>query len=195
MKKLFVLLVMVAMIAPSSVLRAQDVYRNGYVGLTVGPAYMTGELKGYKDYFETLGFGFSINAGYLLWPNIGVSASIFGTSFATKASTNDNTLGLMGFLVGPLFSTATRNEKVEFDFRPTIGFARGSATAGTQSASTKSSTIAFGAGASIRWNAWSRVSLSFNVDYYYGKPKDDSSQRVEMDLSSVGASVGANFRF
>ena len=190
MKKLFVFAVLVAMMASANVLKAQP-ERKAYVGLNAGPAFMLGELK---DYFESPGVGISINFGYLFTPHAGIHAAFFGTQFTVKGNSS-NTLGLSGMLAGPLFSTATESGKVEFDFRPTIGFAQGAATIEQQSAQTKNVTFAFGAGGSLRWNCWSRVSLAANLDYYYGKPQDDSAQKVEMDLSSFGFSFGVNYRF
>ncbi len=190
MKKLFLFIVLVALFAQVRVLRAQDESCKGYIGLTVGPAFMTGELK---DFFNT-GVEFSVNFGYLFIPHVGIQSSIFGTSFPVKENSS-TTLGLTGLLVGPLFSTATTTGKIEFDFRPAIGFASGSATMNEQSTTTKSTTLALGLGGSLRWNCWRRISLSANLDYYYGKPKDDSAQKVEMDLSSFGISVGINYRF
>jgi len=165
--------------------------RKGYIGMNVGPAFMMGELK---DYFESPGFGFSVSFGYLFTSNVGIHSAIFGTQFEVEGKSSQS-LGLSGFLVGPLFSTATKTGKVELDFRPTMGFAQGAATIDNKSVNTKTSTFAFGLGGSLRWNCWKRVSLTVNLDYYYGKPKDDSDQRIEMDLSSFGISFGANYRF
>ena len=176
---------------PASVSKTQPNYK-GYVGLNVGPAFVTGDLGGLEDLFESTGLGVSISFGYLFTPHVGIHSAIFGTQFSAKVSSSIS-LGLSGLLVGPLFSTATENGKVEFDFRPTIGFAQGSLTINDQTATTKASTFAFGVGGSLRWNCWNRVSLAANLDYYNGKPKDDDS--IEMDLSSFGFSFGVNFRF
>lgn len=177
------------MLVPANVLKAQE--RKGYVGMSMGAAFMTGELK---DVFQPVGAQFTINFGYLFTHHVGIHASIFGTTFIYKLNTS-NDLGLSGSLVGPLLSTATETGKLEFDLRPGIGFAGGSGTVDNKSTNTNSVALALGLGGSLRWNCWSRVSFVFNLDYYHAKPKDDSPERYVMDLSSFGISAGANFRF
>ncbi len=194
MKKLFIIVALVAFMAPANVSNAQDEQRKGYIGIAVGPAFLTGDVKDIFNFGTGVEVGF--NFGYLFSPNIGVSASIFGTTFPVDdpKAKSDLTYGLSGLLFGPLFSTASPTGKVEFDFRPTIGFANGTMTLNEESGSSKKMTFAAGVGGSLRWNCWRRVSLSANLDYYYGKPKSDDDPPIEMGLSSFGISFGINYR-
>ncbi len=156
--------------------------RKGYVGLGVGAAFLTGDLK---DDCNT-GVQFGVDFGYRFTKNVGISAMMFGTNFKSKH--NDNSIGLSGFMVGPLLTTAIESGKVEFDLKPLIGLCQGMLY--IKNADTERSDMAFSAGADarIRWNCWDRVSLSGGVNYFYGKPED-------VDLSSFGITVGVNYRF
>jgi len=156
--------------------------RKGYVGLGIGGAFLT------EDYSNVSGgIQVNVNFGYLFTKNVGINASFLSTSF-DLSNYEDSSIGLIGFLTGPLFSTATSNQAVEFDLRPTIGFASGSVSVGNKSGTTDETAFAFGVGGSVRWNCGKRVSVSGNVDYYNAEVSD-------VDLSSFGITAGVNFRF
>ncbi|MDL2256842.1 porin family protein [Bacteroidales bacterium OttesenSCG-928-I14] len=159
----------------------QEDRRKGYVGIAIGGASL---LEDYSN--ADSGVQFTINFGYLFSEHVGITASFFGTSYELSNYTN-RSVGLGGLLAGPLFSSTFNTKKFEFDLRPTIGFATKSISKSGSSESAGSS-FAFGAGTSVRWNCASRVSISANIDYIYGSVKKE-------DLSSVGFSVGVNFRF
>jgi hypothetical protein len=160
-------------------------YRKAYIGFGVGPAFLTG---GDLDSFGT-GVQVNFNFGYLVSKNVGFTATIFSTDFTSKY-TDDVSIGLQGFFVGPLFSTPLgESEKVEFDFKPMIGYAKAHATIGSKSGvTTDDGVFALGAGASLRFNLSTRFSLSGNLDYYHGEVGG-------VDLSSFGITIGANYRF
>lgn len=167
---------------PETTATKPPVRRKGYVGLGIGGAFMTESYDNVDG-----GFQVNINFGYLFSKNIGITSSFFDTSF-DLSNYKDTSIGLTGFLVGPMFSTATTSEKVEFDLRPMIGVAFGSVTVGSKSGTTDETVFSFGVGGSVRWNCASRISISGNVDYYRGEIDD-------VDLSSVGITAGVNFRF
>ncbi|GHT37888.1 hypothetical protein FACS189435_3900 [Bacteroidia bacterium] len=103
----------------------------------------------------------------------------------------DATMGLTGLLAGPLFSmSANAARSIELDLRPTIGAARGQATVGNESGTDDKFIFVFGVGGSARFNLSNNFSLSGNLDYIHGKMEE-----YGFSLSSVGISVGANYRF
>ncbi|GEM_PF-512622 len=160
----------------------EEPIRKAYIGLGVGGAFTT---KSYDNIDG--GIQVNINFGYMLSKNIGIAASMFGTSF-DLTNYSDASIGLSGIMAGPLFSSTFQTEKWEFDVRPMIGFAIGTVKIGSKSETTDDNTVAFGVGTSARWNFASRFSASGNIDYYNGKIDD-------VDLSSMGITVGINFRF
>ena len=172
----------------SNAINAQSDCR-GYVGLSGGPVFILGNEIEYIDN----GVGLGINFGYLITSNIGITSSIFRTNFPCNIPYPQVTVGLAGILVGPLFST-TETGNVEIDFRPTIGYAYGRllGETSTSSVTTGDYTLAFGVGGTVRWNCLNRISLSANLDYLYGKPKNEYNDRI--DLSSFGFSIGVNYR-
>jgi len=183
LKKLILFVAFAGFINVSAVQAQDSEIRKGYIGLNVGVATVTGE---YKDYLKT-GAEFSFNFGYLFMKNVGIHATLYGTSFPAK-NNNDATLGLAGLMVGPLFSTSSG--KFEFDARPMAGISNGVLQEGSGSSSESSLselTFTFGVGGTVRWNCWKKFSLAANVNYYYGKPE-------KVDLSSLGVTIGVNYR-
>ncbi|MDR2627895.1 MAG: porin family protein [Dysgonamonadaceae bacterium] len=158
-----------------------EAYRKGYVGLTLGPSFPTKQ--------DNMDSGAQVNivtAGYLFSKNIGIAATILITSYIIE---NDVSVGVTGFVVGPLLSfAATPSRKVELDVRPFIG----TVDRDIDGESTGESGFAFGIGGSIRWNCRSRVSLSGNMDYNNMVVKNEVQKT---DMSSIGVTVGVNFRF
>ncbi len=156
--------------------------RKGYIGITLGAAFLT------KDYTNTSSGGqFTINSGYLFKKNFGITGSFFGTSYALD-NYDDASVGLIGMLVGPLFSTDAISKAIEIDARPTIGLGWLSASYNGESDSSDETSFIFGLGSSIRWNCSKWISISGNLDYYNGTVED-------LNLSSFGISAGINFRF
>ena len=181
-QRLCLLIAMVGFISINSVSAQNDDVKKGFIGISLGAAIPMGSFI--ADNCNT-GGQFNIDFGYLFAKNIGMHAQLFGTMFYSKYQT-DNSIGLAGLQVGPLFSTSSTGV-LEFDFKPSIGFARGSLFEGYSESSRSEITFSFGATASIRWNCWRNFSLSSSVMYIYGKPEG-------IDLSSIGIMIGANYR-
>ena len=159
-------------------------FRKGHVGLAVGGAFLT------EDYYNVdAGIQVNLTFGYLFGKNIGITSTIFGTSFnVSDTKYSDASIGLTGMMAGPLFSVATGSGIVEFDGKPMIGFGIGTVTAGSQSDTSDEVGFVFGLGGSVRWNCAKRISISGNFDYY-------NCTIDEVDLSSIGIGIGVNFRF
>ncbi|MDR2287287.1 MAG: porin family protein [Prevotellaceae bacterium] len=155
-------------------------YKKGYVGISFGPSFLTKQ--------ENIDAGVQVsivNFGYLFNSHVGITSSIITTSY----DISNISVGISGFMAGPLFSfAATPSQKVEFDIRPAIGYARGA----VDGESTDETGFALGLGGSVRWNCWNRVSFSGNLDYYNMTIKNDT---YKTNMSSVGVTIGVNFRF
>jgi len=167
--------------------RAESDYRKGYIGFGVGAAMPL------DDDLEGSGLQFNVNAGYLFSKNVGASGSFLLTHY--KIEDTELTFGLTGVMVGPLFSFGNSSRKVEYDIRPLVGYVKGSvgASEGGISATVKSDgTVSFGFGASVRWNFVERLSFSGNIDYYNGNVQFEDEK---LNFSSLGITVGLNFRF
>jgi hypothetical protein len=165
----------------SSKSNAKDVHRKGYVGIAFGPSFLTK--------LDNVDAGVQVNVinfGYLFNSNVGITSSALLTSYTLSS---DVSIGITGFMVGPLFSfAATPAQKVEFDIRPTIGYATGM----VDGESTNEHGFSFGLGGTVRWNCWSRVGFSGNLDYYNMVIKEDE---YKTNMSSFGVTIGVNFRF
>ncbi|MDR0699016.1 MAG: porin family protein [Tannerella sp.] len=161
--------------------------RKGYAGITIGGSAL---LEDYSN-LEKNGIQFNFNFGYLFGRHIGITSSFFYTSYDLK--NQDASLGLTGFLVGPLISFPSASQKVSFDLRPTIGFASLHAQMDGES-ETDGSAVAVDLGGSVRWNVSSVISLSANLDYLYHSEFEEKEYKYA-DLKSVGLTFGVNFRF
>ncbi|MDR1347157.1 MAG: porin family protein [Prevotellaceae bacterium] len=181
LKKTLLLIAFIGFVS-NTVIHAQDVEtRKGFIGIGLGPAIPTGSFV--KDNCD-VGFQFNIDFGYLFSKNIGIAASAFGTSMASKWQSK-NTIGLTGLMAGPLFSVPSG--AFEFDFKPMLGYARGILYLGDDDVSSSKLTFTYGGGAAVRWNCWRKFSLSASAIYCYGKPE-------RVDLSTIGIVVGAAYR-
>ena len=195
MKKLVLFVALAALMLPANVLKAQ-LERKGYVGFSIGPSFLTGSI--HEDIKPQSGGGLGgtiCNFGYLFTPHIGIHSSFFAMVHAVKQPEEYANVQISGLLVGPQFSTATVNEKFEFDLRPTIGFGQGIITLkGGNDTLGKGFAVTFGVGGSVRWNFGKRWSLALTIDYYNSKPEEDDQKR-KMDLSYLLIANGLNFRF
>ncbi|MDR2775314.1 MAG: porin family protein [Tannerella sp.] len=160
-----------------------DFTRKGYAGIMIGGSFLS------EDYNLENGVQINANFGYLFGRHIGITSSFLYTSYdLTKV--DDASLGLAGFLVGPLVSFPLPSQKVAFDLRPTIGFVSIHAENDDDS-DTDGSAMAVDLGGSVRWNVSRSISLSVNLDYIYHTEFED----YNIDLNSFGLTFGLNFRF
>jgi hypothetical protein len=165
----------------------EEDYRKGFIGLSVGAAYLSDD----HDLFGT-GTQVAVNFGYMFSPHVGIAASSFMTDFPVSTGSvtlNDVSIGLFGFVTGPLFSTPANDTRtVELSFRPALGFARFQAQVGNESGTGDEISFVFSAGAALQINLSRHFALSAHADYF-------NSKIDGIDLSSFGLSIGANYRF
>jgi hypothetical protein len=159
-------------------------YRKGYIGLAGGASILQ------EDYNLENGVQVTINAGYLFGKHAGITGSFLYTSYDLTKMDNAS-IGLIGGLVGPLFSFSNVTQKVEFDIRPTIGYVSIHGEMGNQSETTDESALALGLGSTVRWNVSRSISLTGNLDYIRHSEFED----YDIDFASVGITFGVNFRF
>ncbi|MDR1339039.1 MAG: hypothetical protein LBK58_03165 [Prevotellaceae bacterium] len=165
-------------------------YHKGYVGLGLGTAVL---LPEYTD-IKSNGLQFNVNAGYLFKKHIGITASFLLTSYKMTSYT-DAKVGLRGGFAGPLIAFQNSSQKVEYDIRPTVGFVSGKLSGENISLKTENITFALGVGGSVRFNVSDFISLTSNLDMYFHGDFDESTVLTLKSLSSVGVSIGVNFRF
>ena len=143
--------------------------RKGYIGLSVGLSIPIGDFADKSDGFAETGLQLNlINFGYLFSDNIGITATWFGAANPLGADGYDP-WAYGGLMAGPLLSFQL-SEKVEWDFRPMIGY---SVTTlpdigfGTEQASS----FAYNIGTVFRINIGSKIALLLNADYFSTKPE------------------------
>lgn len=183
MKKVVLLSVILVVCFNTSIAQEVKTFKN-YAGIKAGLAFPMGQYV--SDNYK-IGGQFDFNFGYLFSENIGIATLLFYTFFPKKGDSSGS-VGLGGFMVGPLFAITSELSKVGFDVRPSIGFGTGSGINTPYSASSGAITITAGLGASVRWNCRRELSLSGNVDLFYGSPKS-------VNLSSFAISIGVHRRF
>jgi hypothetical protein len=165
----------------------EEDYKKGFIGLSVGAAYLSDDMG-------ILGTGtqVAVNFGYMFSPHVGIAASSFMTDFPVSTggvTLNDVSMGLLGFVTGPLFSTPANDTRtVELSFRPALGFARFQAQIGNESGTGDEISFVFSIGAALQINLSRHFALSAHADYF-------NSKIDGIDLSSFGLSIGANYRF
>jgi hypothetical protein len=165
-------------------------YKRGYVGIGFGPAIL---MEEYND-TESTGIQFNINVGYLFSKRVGITASYLVTSYDVKGA-DDVTIGLRGFLVGPLFTFEPASPKIEIDIRPMVGYIQGKLSGNNVSLKTKS-TFGAGLGASVRFNLIDYLSISANLDsVFHGDLSDNPDGLSIQSYASTAITFGVNFRF
>lgn len=196
---LFILLVSVSVVVSAQ----QYESRRGYVGMGIGVAIPHGDYDGDAGVQLNL-----VNAGYLFSKNVGMTSTLFGVAFPYDKNVrhtdrygryyddDDEAIGLVGMMAGPMFSTATANGMFDFDLRLQGGFASGFLPDYMDRAvnTERPTSLALGAGASMRWNCWKYISVSLNYDFYSAKP-NFGGVVGKVNMQSSGITMGVNFRF
>jgi hypothetical protein len=164
-------------------------FKKGYIGAGVGVAFLLGD---YSD--ASTGIQFNASAGYLFSPHVGINGSFMLTKFKIDNDEDVNaSIGLRGGFVGPLFSFANSNRKIEYDIRPTIGLVGLKIDLESVSVKSEDMVLGFGLGGTIRFNVSDVISLTGAVDYIYHTEFDELDE--DYSLASGAVSVGINFRF
>ncbi len=162
--------------------------RKGFIGLSLGVSIPVGDFADKADGLAKTGIQLNlINFGYLFSENFGITATWFGAANPIDADGYDP-WSYGGIMAGPLLSFPL-SQKVEWDFRPMIGY---SVTTlpdigyGIEQASS----FALNIGTVIRVNVGTKVSLLLSADYFSTKPTfKDYGFEQSIDTISFGFGV------
>lgn len=143
--------------------------RKGYIGLSVGASIPIDNFANKSDGLAETGIQLNlINFGYLFSKNFGISAMWFGA--ANPLSVNGyNPWSYGGIMAGVLLSFPL-SPKVEYDFRPMIGYST-TTCPNIGYGSEQVSSFAFNFGMIFRIHVGKRISLLLNADYFTTQPK------------------------
>ena len=143
--------------------------RKGYLGGTLGISIPAGDFADKSNGLAETGMQLNlVNFGYLFGENIGITAIWFGATNPID-SKGDDSWAYGGILVGPLVSFPL-SEKVDWDFRPMIGYASTAVPfSGLNPKQVLS--VAFNVGTLFRINVGKKVALLLNADYFSTKPE------------------------
>jgi len=165
--------------------------RKGFIGLSLGSSIPIGDFADKENGLAKPGVHLNlINFGYLFSENFGVSATWFGAANPLDIEGYDP-WSYGGLMVGPLLSLPA-SEKVEWDFRPMIGY---SVTTlpdigwGIENASS----FAFNFGTVLRTNVGEKVSLLLSADYFSTKP-EFIDYGFEQSIATISLGFGIAYR-
>lgn len=165
--------------------------RKGYIGLTIAASIPVGDFASELSGNANTGVHLNlVNFGYLFSENFGISATWFGGANPLDISGIDP-WSYGGLMVGPLLSFPIA-EKVEWDFRPMIGYSV-TTTPRIGLVEEDASAFAFNIGTVFRINVGEKVSLLLSADYFSTNPEFEGfgvSQRV----STIAFGFGIAYR-
>lgn len=165
--------------------------RKGYVGLSIGPSIPIGEFADLSNGLAKTGVQLNlVNFGYRSSENFGIAATWFGAANPIVIDGIDP-WSYGGLMVGPLLSFPL-SEKVEWDFRPLIGYSVTSVPDlgyGTEQASS----FAFSLGTVFRINVGNSMSLLLNADYFSTKPRFEY-YNFDQQIGTISFGFGAAYR-
>jgi len=166
--------------------------RKGFIGLSLGASIPIGDFADKSNGLAKTGLQINlVNFGYLFAENFGIAGIWFGAANPLDFFYEVDPWAYGGLMVGPLMSFPL-SEKVEWDFRPMIGY---SVTTlpdlgwGTEQASS----FAFNIGTIFRINVGNKVSLLLSADYFSTKPefKDNG---FEQNIGTLSLGFGVAYR-
>jgi len=165
--------------------------RKGFIGPSIGISIPIGDFASKSGGLAKTGVHLNlINLGNLFSKNLGVSVTWFGAANPIDIEGIDP-WAYGGLMVGPLVSFPV-DEKVEWNFRPMIGY---SVTTfpdvgrGTDNASS----FAFNIGTMLKINVGEKVSLLLSADYFSTKP-EFKKYGFEQRISTVSLAFGIAYR-
>jgi len=173
--------------------------RRGYIALTLGPAFPTGDfgsgdLNNPKAGLANTGFQLNlVNFGYRFSKHIGIAGLWNGVSHTIKYT--DDGIWSHGYMLGGLLITFP-SERIDFDIRIMGGLMN--ATAKISSLNFEASGIGFGydVGGAIRFHLGKVVSIIVTTDYAAGNPTLSSAvvQGFEQNITTLNITGGVAFR-
>ncbi len=149
--------------------RSDSEKRKGFIGLSIGASIPVGDFADKLDGLAETGLHLNlINFGYLFSENFGVSATWFGAANPIDAYGIDP-WSYGGIMVGPLLSFPL-SEKVDWDFRPMIGYSV-TTLPDVGWGIEQGSSFALNIGTIFRINVGEKTALLLSADYFSTKPE------------------------
>ncbi len=196
MKHLLILFTLLLISSSSNAQEART--KDGFISITLGAAFPTGDFADNDLGNNDSGFAENgaavnlINFGYLFSKNIGITAMLSGSAYPLDANFgNDPIWGFGTFMVGPLFSFGTEDNKAEFDFKFMLGSSSATLDPDDGSEELEGSGGAFSIGSGVRYNLSELIALTSNLDIISAKPEFDN---FEQSISTVNLTFGITFR-
>lgn len=165
--------------------------RKGFIGLSLGASIPIGDFADMSSGLAKTGIQINlINFGYLFSENFGITATWFG------AANQLNTDGLDpwsygGIMAGPLLSFPL-SQKVEWDFRPMIGYSL-TTVPNIGFGAEQGSSFALNIGTVFRINVGSKTSLLLNADYFSTRP-EFKDYGFEQSIGTISLGFGVAYR-
>lgn len=175
-------------------IKNKSVRRKGYIGLSIGPSFPVGDFASY-GYAKTGIHINLINFGYRFSENVGLSATWFGAANPLDVP-GYSPWSYGGLMAGPLLSFPL-SEKLEWDFRPMIGFSSAmlpDSKLGTE----RAASFAFNFGTVLRINVGNKVAVLWSADYYSTKARFENyignNIPYEQNIGTISFGFGVAYR-
>jgi len=161
--------------------------RKGFIGLSLGASIPVGDFGDLYNGLAKTGIHLNlINFGYLFSENFGITATWFGAANPINVAGLDP-WSYGGIMTGPLLSFPL-SQKVEWDFRPMMGYSV-TTFIGTEQALS----FALNIGTVFKVNAGSKMSLLLSADYFSTKP-EFIDFGFEQSISTISLGFGVAYR-
>lgn len=165
--------------------------RKGYIGLSLGVSVPVGSFADNSDGMANAGTHLNlVNFGYLFSENFGIAFFWFGAANPLDVPGYDP-WSYGGIMAGPLLSFP-QSQKVEWDFRPMIGYAA-TTLPDVGYGIEQDMSLALNLGALVRLNVGRKIALSLSADYFYTKP-EFVDYGFEQSIGTVSFGFGAAYR-
>jgi hypothetical protein len=177
-----------------------NLLKRGFIGLSFGASIPIGDFADESNGLAKTGVQINlINFGYLFKKNVGIAATWFGAANPIDYD-NAEPWSYGGLMVGPLFTFAL-SEKVEWDFRPMIGYSVINSPEFNFNdgfpqftfPSEQASSFAFNIGTVVRFNVGNKVSLLLSADYFSTKPEFEDLN-FEQQIGTISFGFGVAYR-
>lgn len=180
----FILIITAISITAHAQSQTESFKKNGFLGITIGPAISLGDFADDDLNNEDAGFaenGFNLTLltfGYEFVENFGMAASWFGGGHTIETDFGDGLWAYGAIVVGPMV-TLELSEKADLDFKLMVGPTSGIFDFDSLSEQEEGSGFGFDVGTSLRVSISNKIGLILNMDYFNTKSEfDDFEQKM-----------------
>lgn len=165
--------------------------RKGFIGLSLGVSIPVGDFADKSNGLAKTGMQLNlINFGYLFSENFGISGMWFGAANPLDLDGYDP-WSYGGLMVAPFLSFPL-SDKVEWDFRPMIGYSV-TTLPDIGRGIEQASSFALNIGTVFRVNVGNKVSLLLSADYLSTKP-EFKGYSFEQSIGTISLGYGVAYR-